>query len=423
MNDPAHEHIAGIDFGTSNSSIGLLRNGAPELLKVSKQGSSIPSAIFYASEADDVSFGKQALASYTEDVEGRLLRSLKSVLGTSLMKETTRIRNKRIPFEEIIGDFFGFLKAQLDQQRQTETHSVILGRPVHFVDDDQTRDQEAERQLYDIASKAGFKHIEFQYEPIAAAMNYESTLDAEALVLIVDIGGGTADFSVVRASPERHTLSDRSNDVLGNMGVHIGGTDFDRLLSLHSVMPYLGLGTRVRNSDRLLPASVYFDLATWHRIPLLYNSASLQQIKTMRLDASDTAKIDSLAHIIEHRFGHALARSVEQAKIDLSSETRTTLRLDDHATTLINCSIDRSEMEQSINASVNKLTGCVTEGLLQAGVSSDDIACVFYTGGSSSVPCLQAAFASLLPKALHTRGDLFGSVGLGLAIDAARRFA
>ena len=271
LNTSALAHIAGIDFGTSNSSVGLFQDGRPQLLDVAGQGRSIPSAIFYASEAADISFGKHALLSYTEDVEGRLLRSLKSVLGTSLMKETTRIRNRRVAFDDIIGDFFGFLKAQLDNQRERETQSVILGRPVHFVDDDPQRDQDAQRQLYDIASKAGFKHIEFQYEPIAAALNYESTLDKEALVLIVDIGGGTADFSVVRASPERHTLHDRSDDVLGSMGVHIGGTDFDRLLSLHRVMPDLGYGTSVKDSDRLLPGSVYFDLATWHRIPLLYN--------------------------------------------------------------------------------------------------------------------------------------------------------
>ena len=130
-----------------------------------------------------------------------------------------------------------------------------------------------------------------------------------------------------------------------------------------------------------------------------------------------------MAYIIEHRLGHALARSVEQAKIALSTETTTTLRLEDHATALVNCAVDRTDMEQSISASVDQLTGCVTEGLAQAGVTSNDISCVFYTGGSSSVPCLQTAFRALLPKAVHTRGDLFGSVGLGLAIDAARRFA
>ena len=423
LNTSALAHIAGIDFGTSNSSVGLFRNGTPELLDVAGQGRSIPSAIFYASEATDISFGKHALVNYTEDVEGRLLRSLKSVLGTSLMKETTRIRNRRVAFDDIIGDFFGFLKGQLDKQRETETQSVILGRPVHFVDDDPERDQDAQRQLHDIAAKAGFRHIEFQYEPIAAALNYESTLNTEALVLIVDIGGGTADFSVVRASPARHTLHDRSDDVLGNMGVHIGGTDFDRLLSLHRVMPDLGFGTRVKNSDRLLPGSVYFDLATWHRIPLLYDPQCVQHIKRMRLDAADATKVDSLAHIVEHRLGHALARAVEQAKITLSTEMTTTLRLEEHATVLVDCFVERTDMEQSISASVDQLTACVNEGLLQAGVSSNDIACVFYTGGSSSVPCLQAAFKALLPRAVHTRGDLFGSVGLGLAIDAARRFA
>jgi hypothetical chaperone protein len=80
---------------------------------------------------------------------------------------------------------------------------VVLGRPVHFVDGDPVRDQQAEDALRQAARDAGFENISFQLEPIAAALDYEQRIDREALVLVVDIGGGTSDFTVVRLGPER----------------------------------------------------------------------------------------------------------------------------------------------------------------------------------------------------------------------------
>lgn len=422
MRTSSLERLAGIDFGTSNSSVGLFRGERPSLLEFAGEGLTVPSAVFYSSESNETSFGRQAVASYTQGIEGRLLRSLKSVLGTGLMKEKTQIRNRKVAFADIMQDFFGFLRAQLEAERGASVDSVVLGRPVHFVDDDLQRDKEAETQLRQIAQQAGFRHIEFQFEPVAAALSYESTLTGEELAVIVDVGGGTADFSILRLSADRHALPDREADVLGNMGVHIGGTDFDRLLSLHSVMPSLGFGSRVKDSNRAQPGSLYHELATWHRIPLLYNPQSLNQIKQMRLDAVAADKLAALEYIVKHRLGHALARSVESAKITLSDELLAPISLSDRATRLVDCQATRNDMDTAIGKAVESLRTCVSEGLTQANVKGDDIVSVFYTGGSSGIPCLRAAFEDLLPQAQHISGDAFGSVGLGLTIDAARRF-
>jgi len=419
-----HPHqIAGIDFGTSNSSVAVYRNGNPELLEISEEGRTVPSAIFYSTESCEVAYGRQAVARYTQGIEGRLLRSLKSVLGTGLMNEKTLIRNQRMAFTAIIEDFFGFLKHHLDYNSGANISDVVLGRPVHFVDGDMEKDRAAEAQLRAIASAVGFQNIEFQYEPIAAALNYESTIAREELVVIVDIGGGTADFSVLRLSPARHLHHDRTCDVLATMGVHIGGTDFDRLLSLQSVMPLLGFGSVVKGTSRKLPGSIYFDLATWHRIPLLYNPASMNLVRQMGLDAEEVASVKLLATVIENRLGHALARTLESAKIDLSAQNSALIRLEQQSTVLLGCEVSRMDLEEAIGDCIKSLCDCVSEGLVQAQVKPEDIVSVFYTGGSSSVPCLQMAFEQLLPRAGHKRGDIFGSVGLGLAIDAARRFS
>ncbi|MFT6301788.1 MAG: putative chaperone protein [Granulosicoccus sp.] len=415
-------NIGGIDFGTSNSSVGCYKDGLPELIRFGEDGVSVPSAIFYSTESYDTAYGKQAVSQYRLGVEGRLLRSLKSVLGSSLMTEKTTIRNKRVPFTDIIQDFFKYLQTTLTSNALNVVDSVVVGRPVHFVDEDEARDAQAEDQLRNIALQAGFSHVEFQFEPIAAALNYESTLQAEELALVVDIGGGTADFTIIRLSPNRHQLTERSADILSTVGVHIGGTDFDRLLSLQSVMPLLGMGTGVKNSDRLLPGSVYFDLATWHRIPLLYNTGKLNLIKQMQLDAKDREKVSRLYGVVAGHHGHELAGVVEQVKIELSDHTQALFELPVVSSGLSG-QVARVSFEEAIEKSVDQLLLCVNDGLSRASIKSCDITSVFYTGGSSSVPLLQKSISQVFPTASQVQGDTFGSVGLGLTIDAARKFA
>ena len=75
----------GIDFGTSNSSAGFMRDGAPVLVKVEGDSTSIPSAIFYPAFGGNICFGGRAIESYVEGENGRLFRAIKSILGSSLI--------------------------------------------------------------------------------------------------------------------------------------------------------------------------------------------------------------------------------------------------------------------------------------------------------------------------------------------------
>ncbi len=169
--------------------------------------------------------------------------------------------------------------------------SVVCGRPVHFVDDDPVADAAAQKQLEGAVRAQGFKHVEFQFEPIAAALDYERQVTGERLALIVDLGGGTSDFSVVRVSPERARAKDRSGDILSTAGVHIGGTDFDRLLSMSKVMPELGLGTRTLDGKRHLPVAPYYDLSTWHRINRLYTAQALRELRSTEREAQAPGRV------------------------------------------------------------------------------------------------------------------------------------
>src|SRR5262245_8964704 len=101
---------AGIDFGTSNSSVAVFENGKPRLVEIEEDQTQVPTAVFYNFETGTRQFGRAALAEYALGTEGRLMRSLKSILGTSLIDETTRIKSRSVSFVEIVGSFLNYLR-------------------------------------------------------------------------------------------------------------------------------------------------------------------------------------------------------------------------------------------------------------------------------------------------------------------------
>lgn len=411
----------GIDFGTSNSTVGFMEDGRPRLVPLENGQATLPSALFFNFEDDRTYFGRQAIANYADNIQGRLLRALKSVLGTSLIKEKTRIKAHSIAFTDIIGSFLLYLKDALENQVGEAVDNIVLGRPVQFVDDDQEADRRAQDELEKAALKRGFKNIEFQFEPIAAALDYERGIDREELALIIDIGGGTSDFSIVRVSPERAKATDRKDDILASTGVHIGGTDFDRLLSVAHVMPELGYKTTTKDGKRNLPAGYFFDLATWQRINLLYSAKAMTDLRQIRYEAARPELVDRMIDIVQHRQGHALAGRVEQAKIELTerSETRMDIELTDET---LRIPMTRTGLEEAIETAVGRVADTALKTLAEAGVRADRITTLFLTGGSTAVPLLRRRMLSLFPQAAAVEGDMFGSVGLGLALDAERKF-
>ena len=431
--------ICGLDFGTSNSTIGVLKNNQNTMVPLEQDAhgqwqTTIPSALFFGFGDDHVSFGRQAIARYTDGESGRLMRSMKSVLGSSLMGDSTWVRNQLYSYDDIIGFFIASLKKQaesfleLERAESTPLESVVIGRPVHFNDDDPALDRAAEEHLATIARIAGFKQVSFQFEPIAAALDYEQQVISEELALIIDIGGGTSDFTLIRLAPERHQQIDRQEDFLGNHGIHLGGTDFDRLLSVAAVMPEFGLGMPMADRPSLtMPSHYYFDLATWHKIHLLYERRILQELKQLRLTVSDKKRLDRLLGLLQCRQGHQLAALVEQAKIELSSKQEAVVNLatlfpDDADITADNCILTQEQLRQSLQRDINKIFAAMDETLQQAGVSHQQINTVFTTGGSTALPMVGACINNAFPHARQVAGDLYNSVGSGLLMEARKRY-
>lgn len=410
----------GIDFGTSNSTVGWWRPDTEPLIALEDDKITLPSVIFFNVEERRPVYGRLALHEYLEGYEGRLMRSLKSLLGSSLLKSETTVLGSAMPFKDLLGLFIGELKKRAEAVAGREFESVVLGRPVFFVDDDPKADQEAQDTLVAVAQKLGFKDVSFQYEPLAAAFDYERSIEREELVLIVDIGGGTSDFSLVRLSPERREVADRQGDILATGGVHIGGTDFDKQLSIQGVMPLFGYGSKMK-SDAFMPTSYHLNLATWHTINAVYAQKSQLALQNMRYDIVDATGIDRLFKLIEQRAGHWLAMQVEASKIELSDTERRDIDLMRIEPGLV-AELSRDLFEGAISPLLERVRGSITNLLNSADVDPARVDTVFFTGGSSGVPALRQSVAAMLPNARHVDGDRFGGIGNGLAIEAMKRY-
>lgn len=410
----------GIDFGTSNSTVGWLRPDQQPLIALEDDKFTLPSVVFFNLEERRPVYGRLALHEYLEGYEGRLLRSLKSLLGSKLLKSETTVLGSALPFKEILGLFLGELKKRAEAVAGRPFEEVVLGRPVFFVDDDPQADREAADTLSEVAKKLGFKEVSFQYEPIAAAFDYESTIEREELVLIVDIGGGTSDFSLVRLAPERRAVADRQGDILATGGVHIGGTDFDKQLSLQGVMPLFGYGGRMK-SDAPMPTSTHLNLATWHTINAVYAQKTQLALKSMRYDILDPTGIDRLFKLIEQRAGHWLAMQVEDSKIALSETTQRRIDLSRIEAGLA-ADLDRELFEGTIEPLLERVRGSIGALLADAGIAEEQVDTLFFTGGSSGIPALRRSVAAMLPNARQVEGNAFGSIGSGLAIEAHKRY-
>lgn len=412
--------FAGIDFGTSNSTLGLADDAGARLLPLEGDDVTLPSAVFFHSDAPDVDFGRAALTAYLEGEDGRLLRGLKSTLGSGLINDRTAIGSRAVSFRDVLARFIGHLRQKLDAAAPGIDRAVF-GRPVHFVDDDPAGDSAAQAVLEEIGRACGFREIAFQYEPVAAALHYEQGLKAEELVLVFDIGGGTSDLSILRLSPDRARAPDRADDILATGGIRVGGTDFDRLLSLAEAMPQLGYLSSSKQGQGILPRHYWQDMATWHRINALYAPRVMADLKGLRHEADRPDLIDRMIHVVTHRHGHAIAIEVERAKIALSDTEAARLMLS-ALTTGPNPMIRRDAFDAALAAPVARIRALIDGTLTTAGLTPDSIATVFLTGGSSQLPLLRAMVAEALPQARLATGDMLGSVGTGLALDARRRF-
>ena len=402
-----------------HSTVGWSRPGQHALLSLEDGKPTLPSAIFFHDEDNEVSYGRGAIADYLAGYDGRLMRSMKSLLGSSLIDGSTEVQGRSIPFRVLLTRFIAELKRRAETAAGRDFQRVVLGRPVFFVDDDPAADQTAQDTLGEIARQVGFTDIEFQFEPLAAAFDYESQIDREELVLVIDIGGGTSDFSLIRLGPGRAGKADRREDILAYGGVHIGGADFDKQLSLAHVMPLLGLGSQLRSGGRAVHAVRQSGLLAHHQ-PGVYpqgRRALRLHPRRGRRPRQDRPAAESGQGARRPLGGGAGGRGQDRAVGSARGPHRPVARRRGAGR-----GRDAAVLRRLCRPADRKVETTVGALLRDAGVAAADVDTVFFTGGSSRVPRLRESVSALVPGARSVEGDLFGSIGAGLALDALRKF-
>lgn len=413
----------GIDFGTSNLAIAVSGlNIQPELIKLKNNKFTEPSIIFYREGCSMPLFGEEAEQAYMDGEQGRFMRSLKRVLGSDLMSSGTLINGKLYQFSDILSLFIKSLKGQAEKHCGQSLENVVMGRPVHFRDNDEKGDKRAEAELEMIARKTGFKNVSFQYEPIAAAFAHEENLEKETLACVVDIGGGTSDFSVIRLGNKLREKTERKDDILANSGVRIGGNDFDKDLNIECFMPELGYKTTYGLQNLPVPSSQYFDLAEWSKVNSVYSYKNQKIVSEVLSNAHQPELYARLLDLIRKENGHRLLNDVEQTKIILT-EQETEYRKLPYIKGAPKICIKKDDFEKSITGDVEKISNAMAECLTLAGVKKENIGLVILTGGSTEIPFVQKTMYRHFPHAVFSTENKLASVGLGLAFDGRRKFA
>ncbi|MGF1760745.1 molecular chaperone [Photobacterium sagamiensis] len=447
----------GFDYGTANCSVAVMEQGQPRMLPLEKGNQYIPStlcaptreavsehlfrhmgispsdtageqvlrrAIALNREEDidvekgDLQFGQAALDLYLEDPEEvYYVKSPKSFLGAN------GLRDVQISFfEDLVCAMMVNIKANAELATQQSITSTVIGRPVNFQGSGGDRaNQQAEMILTQAAKRAGFNNIEFQFEPVAAGLEYESTLTENKTVLVVDIGGGTTDCSLIEMGPEWRGRTDRQGSLLAHSGHRVGGNDLDIHLAFRQLMPLLGLGSQTQKGIDM-PISQFWNSIAINNVVAqtdFYSASNLRSLDQLRRDAAEPEKLQRLIQAYHETLGYQIVRKAEESKIALSEAATNKVQLN-MLSELLEVTISQNDMAEAIESPKEKMSGLVAEAMAQSGKKPDVI---YMTGGTSRSPILRSCIEQQLPDVQIVSGSYFGSVTAGLARWAEHCFA
>jgi hypothetical chaperone protein len=424
--------VAGIDFGTTNSSVALVtRDSRVELATFTFAGTETLSSrsVLYFEQVKAPGgmkrthglSGPAAIERYLEsDEKGRLIQSLKSHL-TNRTLTGTEVFGRRHRLEELISRILGDLRKHAEKQFESPVRNAAVGRPVRFVGSESDQDDDfAVARLREAFQIAGFEHVEFELEPVAAAYFYESTLDHDELILIGDFGGGTSDFSLLRVGPEARKHGRGKREMLGYSGVALAGDAFDARIVRKLVSPVLGSNSEARSLNKLLPAVpawIYSNLERWHYLSFLRTNNVREILKGARARALEPEKIEALIAIIDQDLGYQLHQAVQRVKFALSQHESAEFRFHDGGLDL-RIPVIRRDFEAWIAADLRAIEEAVDSLLWNSNTQPGEVDRVFLTGGSSFVPAVRRIFTSRFGKEKIRGGHEFTSVAHGLALRA-----
>lgn len=404
----------GFDFGTSNTVVTILADGTDGQRVFSDSTVLfLPDCGPYAQKRF---VGQEAIDEYiAAGMDGRFVQSIKSVLPDPAFTQTLIFEKTYTP-EELVAMILTHFKSLVEDFIGETVTGAVFGRPVRF-SDIHSSDDLAEERLRASAERCGFERIEFIYEPVAASIRYRSSLNPGSCSLVCDLGGGTADFSVILSD-------DRGNvQVPHSHGVRIGGDDFDGEIMWHRLVQYFGYGGEYESYGKMLPVPVhiYRTICRWDQIPFLKTTQYHEDLKYIRNGAADRPAIDRLISLIEDDLGFALFQAIRSAKHSLSENDSAAVRFFEKTVELKE-RIFADDFARYISAEIAGLDKAVDDTLEEAGIDRQRVDTVFLTGGSSAVRQVQEHVRAKFPEAeIRLDTEKFNSVSLGLAMEARSR--
>ena len=452
--------MIGFDYGTSNCAVGVMQNNTPELLSLGDHGRYISSTL-YAPSRDiisnwlhnhltleeqknfqqqrqwqlqkgrnalreltldgyptELSFGQQALNDYLEEPdEGYYIKSPKSFLGASgLMPQQIEL------FEDIVAAMMSNIKNLTEEKLGRSVTQTVIGRPINFQG---LRGEESNRQaiqvLTNAAKRVGFKDIEFQFEPVAAGFEFEASLEKETKVLVVDIGGGTTDCSMLLMGPKQAVHTNREHDLLSHSGERVGGNDFDIALALKGIMPSFGLDSNLK-TGKPMPSNSFWQAVAINNISEqteFYSATNGRYLEQLIRDAEQPELIRRLLTVQQQKLSYKVVNAAEQTKIALTNDIKHDISLEDIADKL-SITLSRDNFSTACQRELTIIANLMRDAIEQANTQPD---VVFVTGGTAKSPIINEFLQQQFKQTPIVIGDHFGSVTAGLTRWANKIYA
>ena len=417
-----------IDYGTSNSLLvatdGRVRT-QPLTLDPSAPDPSVLRSILYFPNGDQCFYGHEAIEHYNEqNGEGRLIRSVKKYLPSESYTGSW-IDNRMVRLEDLIGLFLLEMKKRAEAALGVKgVDRLVLGRPAKF-SSDPIKDQLAEFRLQRAAEIAGFKHIEFIPEPLAAALDLRTRLTEMKTVLVVDLGGGTSDFTVIQIGPRAFVPS----DVLAIGGVAVAGDAVDGEFMKFHVAPFLGSRVKYRvpmGSNVLeMPKSLLDHICSPADLAQLRRSDHLEFFRSIQrwsVGDDDKEKLERLFVLVEDQLGFAIFEEIDRLKRALGEKKEAAFDFD-AAGAEIRFEITRPDFDAAVSKPIAALIATMDETMRSAQITSDQIDIVYCTGGTSKLGLVQKALRQRFPEEKILNRDFFHSVIQGLGEHALRSYS
>ncbi len=428
----------GIDFGTTNSSVAFADNGQvrmaefPSTAGSSRSSRSLlylqremtrpgkPVAVWTGAPAIEhyLAMHSSADAGFDDEVQGRLIQSLKSYLSARDLLGT-EIFSRPYRFEDLVARILRDLRLRASEFLGFEVTHALCGRPVVFVGADSEADNDfAVERLRNSFLQAGWTDVRFAMEPVAAAYAYQATGDRDETLLIGDFGGGTTDFSLLRIGPEANAKG--GPQVLANTGVGLAGDAFDARLVRYLISPALGSESQARSLGKLLPALpawIYRNLERWHTLSFLRTRDVQNLLRTAEKNGLEPEKIAALRIVIDNDLGYRLHQAVQRVKIALSEQKEAEFDLHTDALHL-RTPVTRTQFEAWIAPDLQRMQTSLDDLLQKAAIAPQQVDRVFLTGGTSLVPAVRRVFTARFGEGRVSSGEAFTSVAHGLALMA-----